>query len=374
MCGPVEWGLRRWRIVSLVLTVTLSMAANPAAQVKSVAASVPRVVDVAPLATYRPQLDDETLEVQTWDYTCWFASGHRLIAQFQITNAGPGRHTGLVAGIVIFPDKTTRLIKNSRPSNEWQFDVAGEQVRLTLVRHVFEIGPRRHRVHIESGTDRLDFVAEATLPAVLMGPVRFGARDVYDIALLAPRFRVTATVETKGAPPVTLADGWGVAAHSTSTLPDHEQALSIARFHTFDRPTQISMLGFTVPKELGGGRVGWLLSMGGGRMDIETEFDRHFGGDVRETEEPDYYRPSTLHLRSASAGIETTASLQLAARFDIISWIRSAVGRFWMRRRFHPIEYVFEAPYELTTRAEHFTGDGLALVWILKQPAGATWP
>jgi hypothetical protein len=363
------------RLVPLAVIAVLAFAAPARAQSARVTTMVPRVVDVAPLSDYRPHLDDRALEGEVWDYACWFPSGHRLFAQFQVTNAGPGRQTGLVAGIVIFPDQTTRLIKNSRPRAEWSFDVRGDEVTLSLARHVFEIGPRRHHVHIEGRTDRFDFEAQATLPAVLMGPVRYGDRDTYDMSVLAPRFRVTATVQVAGKSPITLTDGWGVALHSTSTLPDQQQALAIARFHTFDQPTQISMFAFTVPGERGGGRVGWLLAIRDGRIDLAPVFDRQFGGEVKETEDPGYSSPRTLWLKgSALSGIEASTSLTLAARFDIIDWINTALGRFVARRRFHPVEYVFDAPYELKTSAGTTTGQGLALLWILNQPRGAPWP
>ena len=39
-----------------------------------------------------------------WDLSARFESGHSLVARFQITNEGPGQHTAVAIGHVVFPD------------------------------------------------------------------------------------------------------------------------------------------------------------------------------------------------------------------------------------------------------------------------------
>jgi hypothetical protein len=106
---------------------------------------------------------------------------------------------------------------------------------------------------------------------------------------------------------------------------------------------------------------------------------REYDGFVRETETPRYRSPRALRATGAAPhAMEATLSLSLAARFDIISWINTAIGRFLARRIFHPIQYVFDVQYALRTASAEsapVTGtNGVALLWILNQPKDALWP
>lgn len=334
----------------------------------------PRIVDTLPLSAYRPHLDDPTLEEEIWDYVFWFPTGHRLLAQFQITNAGPGSRRGLVAAMLVFPDKTTRLIKNSRPRGEWTYEVRNTDVHVSLVGHVFDIGATRHRLHIESRTAQFDVDAESVSPGVILGPVRYSDRDRYELTVLAPRVRCTATIRLEGQAPITLTDGGGIALHSASTLPSHDQALSVMRLHTFDRPVQASLLSFSAPGDRGGQSVDWLLTMSEGRpIDVTPMVARQDTDLVKERDEPGYTSPRRVNMTARGAqAVDATVSLALVGRFDVLGWINTALGRFLARRVFHPVQYLFDANYELHLGAEAdqvtVSGQGFGLLWILNQP------
>jgi hypothetical protein len=340
---------------------------------------VPQVVDTLPLSAYRPRLDDRTLEQQIWDYVFWFPTGHRLLAQFQITNAGPGRHTGLVAALIVFPDKTTRLIKNSRPRDEWTYEVQNTDVRVSLARHVLDIGATRHTLHIESRVEQIDVAAQSVTPGVILEPVRYADRDRYELTVLAPRVRCTATIRLEGQAPITLTDGGGIVLHSVSTLPEYDQALNVMRLHTFDRPVQSSLLSFSVPGSRSGQSMGWLLTMPeGGPIDIAEAIDRRYGDLVKERESPGYTSPRRVQVTGRGArAVEATASLALVGRFDILGWINTAIGRFFARRFFHPVQYLFDANYDLQlgtgTDRMAASGQGFGLLWILNQPREASF-
>ena len=369
--------------IRLALIAAMAFATSPALLGGDVAVRVdgaPRVLGTPSLATYRAHFDDRSLEGETWDYVLWFPSGHRLIAQFQVTNAGPGRHTGLLAAMIVFPDKTTRLIKNSRPRAEWRYEERGTDVRVSLVHHVLDIGATRHRLHIESEhAERFDVDAEAIAPAVQLGPIRYGTRDRYELSVLAPRVRATATLQVDGRPPVNLTDGGGIVLHSDSTLADYDQALNVVRLHTFDRPVETSLLAFSPPGGTAPGSIGWLLSLGEGQpLEVAQTVERRFGGLVKEREEPGYRSPRTVQVTTrAPAPVDVAMTLAPLGRFDIIDWINSALGRFVARRLFHPVQYLFDVDYELHAgpdgRRVTASGKGFGLLWILNQPGGASF-
>ena len=324
------------------------------------------------VSSYRPHLDERAIEGETWDYVFWFPSGHRLIVQFQITNAGPGRHAALLAALVVFPDHTTRLIKNSRPSGEWHFDVRGNDVRLSLVRHVLDVGPSEYRVHVESeGGPRFDVTARAVVPAVRLGPVRYAGKDRYDLVVLAPRVQCTATLEADGKT-AALTDGGGIVLHSDSTLADYDQALNVMRLHTFDRPLQSSLLSF-VPPERGAAPVSWLLLMRDNQPpEVVPMPGRRFRDLVKEPEDPGYASPRRVEIASGDRLVDARVSLSLIGRFDIINWINTAFARFIARRFYHPVQYLFDASYDLNvgsgTSRTAVSGKGFGLLWILNQP------
>ena len=367
----------RLALVAAIALVTSPVLLRGALDVRVEGA--PRIVGTPPVALYRPHLDDRSLEGETWDYVLWFPSGHRLIAQFQITSAGPGRHTGLLAAMIVFPDKTTRLIKNSRPRAEWKYEERGTDVRVSLVHHVLDIGATRHRLHIESEhAERFNVEADAIAPAVRLGPVRYGTRDRYELTVLAPRVRAAATLQVDGQPPVTLTGGGGIVLHSDSTLADYDQALNVMRLHTFDRPVETSLLAFAPPGGTASQSVGWLLSLGEGQpLEVAQTVERRFGGLVKEREDPGYWSPRTVQLTTrAPAPLNLGMTLVPVGRFDIIDWMNTALGRFVARRLFHPVQYLFDVDYELhagPVGQRLASGKGFGLLWILNQPRGATF-
>jgi hypothetical protein len=275
--------------------------------------------------------------------------------------------------MIVFPDKTTRLIKNSRPREEWSYEVRNTEVHVSLVDHVFDIGAARHRLHIESRVARFDVDAESVTPAVVLGPVHYADRDRYELTVLAPRVRCTATFHLEGQAPIALTGGGGIALHSVSTLPDWDQALNVTRLHTFDRPVESSYLSFSVPGRRSGQSVGWLLTMSeGGPIDVARTVDHQYSDLVKDRENPGYMSPRRVHVTGRDArAVDATHSLALVGRFDILGWINTALGRFVARRFFHPVQYLFDTDYELHvgsgTDRTTVSGRGFGLLWILRQ-------
>ncbi len=122
-----------------------------------------------------------------------------------------------------------------------------------------------------------------------------------------------------------------------------------------------------------------MLEFRDGQVNVAPIARREYGGFVKDAEEPGYSSPRSLHVvGEPSHPLEATLALSLAARFDIISWINSAIGRFLARRIFHPIQYVFDVEYDVRTPAGGATSvhgtNGVALLSILNQPKNAVWP
>ena len=366
--------------VALTLASGSTSLAGPApGPLPPLVSAAPRVVDALPRDAYEPHLAERAIEWETWDYVFWFPDGHRLLAQFRVTSAGPGRQHGVVVGIVVRPDRSTTLIRNSRPRGEWRFEAQADEVRLSLHTHEFLIGRERHRLRLKNRMGRFEIEAEATTPKVVLGPVRYAGGERFELTLLAPRLRCRGVLQLKGEPALELRDGWGIASHALSTLPDRLQAASTLALHTFDAPEQVSVLAFAAPRGRGQQSFGWLLVSRAGRpLQVVSRFGTRWGGALREGEPPHYLWPRSLEL-TAAGGLPAQATIALTpiARFDILSWIDNALVRLLAGRLSHPVQRLFDADYSLRLdadeRATPRLGRGVALLSILNQPR-AQWP
>jgi hypothetical protein len=152
--------------------------------------------------------------------------------------------------------------------------------------------------------------------------------------------------------------------------------LNVMRLHTFDRPLQSSLLSFVPP-----GRttvpMAWLLLMRDGQPpDVTAMPRREFADLSKEQEDPGYTSPRRVQFTAAGAfQVDGQTSLSLIGRFDMVSWINTAIGRFMARRFYHPVQYLFDTSYELHAgsggEGPSTTGKGFGLLWILNQPKGS---
>lgn len=315
------------------------------------------------------------MEWESWDYAFSFPGGWRLLAQFQITNAGPGRRHGLVTAVIVEPDGSTRLLRNSRPRERWRWETSADQVRVELHTHLFAMGPARHELSLRHRMGRFEVTALPAAPAVDLGRVSGPGGSAFELAVLASRLRARGSVQLPGRPALELRDGWGVASRSRSTVPVHRQMLGSVALHTFDPSAQISLFALAPPEP--GQPFGWLLLVREpGTVEVTRAVERHWSGAVREDESPRYSTPRWLDLRTGSGLAEAHVRLQPLARYDVLGWIQNRIVRWLAGRVSHPVQYVFEADYALRAGprpGETASGRGLLLLSILDQPR-AEWP
>ncbi|MCG8590418.1 MAG: hypothetical protein MJE66_14105 [Proteobacteria bacterium] len=80
-----------------------------------------------------------------WDFTIELESGHRVLARFTITNAGPGDRNGIAIGHVIPPEGKRRQFRNGRRAREWQLS----SDRLSLVMGKSALDWRSGEAHLK---------------------------------------------------------------------------------------------------------------------------------------------------------------------------------------------------------------------------------
>ena len=122
---------------------------------------------------------------------------------------GPAASNGIVIGMIVLPDGTTRLIRNSRSASSGATSSRRRKYDCHCTPTASSVGQRRHRVQLRQKAGQFEIEAEATTPSVELGPVRYSRDDRYELALLAPRLRCQGFVQLPGEAAVTLGDGLG---------------------------------------------------------------------------------------------------------------------------------------------------------------------
>jgi len=90
-----------------------------------------------------------------WDLAARFDTGHALVARFLITNQGPGKHTAIALGHLIFPDGRTASFTNGRARDKWKLkddglylDVGSSELGLRGPERSYEVDKDRDGVKI----------------------------------------------------------------------------------------------------------------------------------------------------------------------------------------------------------------------------------
>jgi hypothetical protein len=340
----------------------------------------PELLETVPVEAYAPHLSEDGQAWEAWEYIFQFSTGHTLISRFQVTNAGPGSNRAVSVGVIIAPDGRTALIRNSRERKDWTYSTSPSGVELRLARHLLRMSPPRFHVHMEHSQGRFTIDAESLTPAFRPGRLMLSKDKSYTLTVLAPRLKARGVVQLPGGPEVDLGEGHGIAVHAYSDMADHKQALSQLRFHTFDQGTQMSLLEFTTPERYEYQRVALMLVTRGNEIVHHScDYGRTFTSLELDPEKPNYPKPLGFRLteRSPAGSVSGDVTLRTIRRFDILSWLNSAVARFFVKQVSHPIQYLFRAPYdvqvELGGKSERLIGTGFSTLSILNKPPQTAW-
>ncbi len=324
---------------------------------------------------YRPRFDPAGQAWETWEYVFRFPSGHTLLAQFQVTNAGLGSLRGVVVGIIMAPDGRTTLIKNGRPRDRWTYEGQGSTAVFRIAKHVLTIAPPVHRLHVQNSQGLFTVEATATTSALRPGRVTFEDGKFHELVVLAPRLKARGTAQFPGGPVIDLGEGTGVALRSYSNTADYKQAGSQFRFHTFDKDPQFSFVELTATEKIGGQRLGYLwVTRGADILAQSFDADRRFTTTRADPKSPHYPVAEGFVLadRGAAHAVTGEARLSLVRRDDLLDWLDSSVARLVVRQFSHPVQYLFDADYHLTLdwggQRETVAGRGFAASAVLSTP------
>jgi hypothetical protein len=231
-----------------------------------------------------------------WDLTARFESGHRLMARFLVTNQGPGEHTGVALGHLIFPDGSHKAFENARRRARWEIDAEG--LRLEMGSSLLDLrGPERSYAIDKNRAGvkiRLSIQASpATSLASRSGPGGYSLR-IIDVA--AP-IEGTVWVRDRGMPEPVAVRGRAALTHTWMKGAEAKLALRRIDFASLGDDAGISLVDLTTPD---GGSLRWLAVHRDGRIVHETgDFELSLEGAVAGWKVARYPVPGALRFRDS---------------------------------------------------------------------------
>lgn len=268
------------RLVLLVLLVrALAGAAEPPETVAAAGAAEPPGTVATPVdSKQQPELaarmSRQDSAWESWDLAARFESGHVLVARFLVTNDGPGEHTAVAVGHLLFPDGSPVTFHNGRASDRWKLehdgmrlDVGSSELDLRPPRRSYEIDKDRTGVKIHLAIE----ASPDTSLASRQGPGGYGIRIV-DVA--APIEGTAWIRERKMEEPVALR-GRASLIHSWADARESKVALRRVDFASLSPDGAISLVDVTTPDDA---HLRWLVVQRGGRIVHETpDFELSLG-------------------------------------------------------------------------------------------------
>jgi len=297
-----------------------------------VALLFPQATLAQDLVSARARMSKADAAEEHWDLDARFESGHFVMARFFITNAGPGIHTAVATGHIVFPDGHTKPFTNGRRVGKWRlandgllldvgssdFDLAGPVRRLDVDNH-----KRGIKIHLKIQADPARARSEPLLPGYQV--------DLLDLA--APvsgslwTSEMTAPVQVRGH--ATLTHSW---------MDRAESSLVQQRIDTFGRKNNraIWFQRLTTPS---GETRSWLLIEEAGRPSYSsTALETSLQGRAPGWDKAEY--PIPAHLELGNAGVIGGVDLQrivlshdpsqdLPQPFRLLLSFRSRPWRVW---------------------------------------------
>ncbi len=321
----------------------------------------------------RPQLLQDELYTEGWDYYFLFDDGTWVTVQTFISNFGPGNHRGLVIGTITKADDESIVIKNGRPREKWQFSESGYDFKLARHHLMGEFPDYRLRLRNRRGELEIDLTATAPPWRPMTGQV---SEERHYVSMFLTQLRAEGRYRSGGdgdaeAPWRRLQGGVGYAvrylnAKSLSKVASGWLRLAPWQAEGDDKPL---LLLLTQPDGqqtnhmalLTGDVIRWQGS--GFSVSYEEAVSMVPNGHLI---------PQTISLDVEHGGTSISGTVrvrQLLQRFDFVGELKN-LERIFVRFINTPIHYRYLADYDFQVRdsggVRRLTGSGFAEYMTLK--------
>lgn len=298
-----------------------------------------------------------------WDLMARFESGHSLLARFLVTNEGPGKHTAVAIGHLIFPNGDHVSFRNGRERARWKLeedgmrlDVGSSELDLRGPVRRYDIDKDRDGIHIHLSIH----ASAATSLVPKTGPGGYGMR-ILDVA--AP---VEGTLQVRDRAMKEPLAVRGRASLTQTWVNTRESAVALRRidFASLSSDGAVSLLDMTARNDT---HLRWLVVEREGRIvhqsgDFQLFLEGEQGGDR-------YPLPSALRFSDSS--VQGRVELQrivlshdpledLPQPFRFLLSFRTRPRRIWAES---PFEVKFDSMSDRSSWEVHGTGMA-SVTWL----------
>lgn len=295
-----------------------------------------------------------------WDFTARFDTEHRLFARFIITNEGPGKHSAVAVGHLIFPDGRVVRFKNGRKQGRWE--LSEDRLRIRIGSSILDQHGPTPKLEVDNDKRgvkiHLFYEPDGGPPAPSHVPG-------IGFELLDSGAPVRGTVWVKDMDAPLRVSGTLAATHVWMDETESKLALRRIEFFALADDLSIYLSDVTAPE---GARRRWLLVERNGEVLYSSErFELSFHAPMSGDE--DYPLPATL--RFAGNGLDGEIRLgRVVLEHDPLEVLPQPF-RFLLSLRSRPHRVWADSPFEVTLQAGpdrsplQFRGSGITNVTFL---------
>ncbi len=276
-----------------------------------------------------------------WDLMARFESGHRLVARFLVTNEGPGRHTAVAVGHLVFPDGSHADFHNGRPRARWKLD--DSRLRLDIGSSTLDLGSPERAYEVDKNKAGVKIhlsirASDANSLAPKRGP---GGYRVRLVDLAAP-IEGSVWIRDRMAEPQPVR---GVASLTHTWMDESEPEVALRRidFASLDGNTGISLVDLKTP---GGPPLRWIAIQREGQILYESgDFEVSLSGTAPKGKSRDY--PVPARLRFHNSELSGTVELERILLKKDPMKVLPQPFRFLLSLKMKPRRIWADSPFEL---------------------------
>jgi len=349
--------------VRLALLV-LSFAAAAAGAAEPETATTPVAAKQPELAARMSRQDSAW---ESWDLSARFESGHILVARFLVTNDGPGEHTAVAVGHLLFPDGSPVTFHNGRSRERWRLAHEGMYLDVGSSELDLRAASRGYRIDKDRTGVKIQLAIEASPASSLASRQRPGGYGIRIVDVAAPIEGTAWIRERKMDEPVALR-GRASLIHSWSDTRESKLALRRIDFASLSPAGAISLVDVTTPE---GAHLRWLVVERGGQIVHETgDFEVSVGPDQAGSDR--YPVPASVSFRDSAVEGEVDLQRILLRRdpFELVPQPFRFLLSFHTRPRRVWTESPFKVKFDTGSDRSSWQvqGAGIATVTWLNPP------
>ncbi len=231
-----------------------------------------------------------------WDLMARFESGHRLVARFLVTNEGPGKHTAVAVGHLVFPDGTHHDFHNGRTRARWKLDES--RLRLDIGSSTLDLGSptRTYEVDKNKAGVKIHLSIAASDATSLAGDGGPGGYRVHLVDVAAP-IEGSVWIRDRGMTEPDDVRGVASLTHTWMDVSEPEVALRRIDFASLDGDTGISLFDLTTP---GGRPLRWIAIQREGSILYESgDFEVSLQGTAPKGKSREYPVPARVRFHNS---------------------------------------------------------------------------